>query len=609
MKKMVLFRVNAGDEYGSGHLERCLVLARGLRKNYDPYFFVKGDDHIGEILYKESFNFKLAMHGFNEEVDDIRGLRPNLIFLDIMKTPIEFVRAIKEYAPVIDLDDRGTGSEAATLTVYSLPLPKKMMANLDSANYLIFRPEIEAFNKHEYAPEIRRVLVSFGGVDAANLSNVFIRISKLSAARFEWVFVRGRFNQNRWSEGDYTEIRAGDTLFEEIARADLVVTSFGMTAYEALALGTPVLLLNPTEYHENLSEVSGLFASLGTYHAPTKKGGDSVGALSRAFAAHTADPEQLNEFARQMKGRVDRQGAERMQLLIESVLAAGRTDACAVCGRRMERALVRDSEKNIFHCEYCGLFSQQYFGQPEFVYERDYFGEDYAEQYGKTYLEDRENIDRLGGARLGVINPIHERLRKKYNFSERNLLDVGCAYGFFLDLARDVGQWTVRGVEPSETASLYARESLILNVETAGFPDVELPKEHFHAITMWYVLEHMPKINDVLEKVYTALVRGGILALSTPNNRGYTGRFRREEYLARHPADHFYDFSVPAMRKFLKRYRFKVVKVRVTGIHYEHFLKNRKGGFWDNGFFRFLYGLAARLFKLGETFEIYAVKK
>ena len=109
MKKMVLFRVNAGNEYGSGHLERCLVLARLLRKQYDPYFLVKGDNRIGEILYKENLNFKLAMHGFREEADDIRGLRPNLVFLDVMETPIEFVRAIKEYAPVIDLDDRGTG--------------------------------------------------------------------------------------------------------------------------------------------------------------------------------------------------------------------------------------------------------------------------------------------------------------------------------------------------------------------------------------------------------------------------------------------------------------------------------------------------------------------
>jgi spore coat polysaccharide biosynthesis predicted glycosyltransferase SpsG/SAM-dependent methyltransferase len=609
MKKMILFRVNAGDEFGSGHLERCLVLARMLRKNYDPYFLVKGDNRIGEILYKENFNFKLAMHGFQQEIDDIRGLRPNLIFLDIMKTPIEFVRAIKEYSPVIALDDRGAGSEAATLTMYSLPLMKKMMSNLDSVKYLIFRPEIGNFDKYEYAPKVKRILVSFGGVDAANLSNIFVRIGKLSNARLEWVFVRGKFNQNRWSEGDYTELKAGSSLFEEIARADLVVTSFGMTAYEALVIGTPVLLLNPSQYHEDLTAASGLFSSLGVYQAPTKKAADNTSALARDFAARIADVDQLVEHARAMKGQVDRQGAERMRLLIESILAFGRSEACAVCGKRMERALVRDSEKNIFHCEFCGLYNQQYFDPPSFVYENEYFGEDYAAQYGKTYLEDRENIERLGNARLGIINPLYEKMKKKYNFSERNLLDAGCAYGFFLDLARDSGQWAVQGVETSKTASKYANESLILTVDTAGFLEADIPKEKFHALTMWYTIEHMPKLNEVLEKVYASMVRGGVFALSTPNNRGFIGRCRREEYLSQHPADHYYDFSIRTMCMLLKRYRFKVVKVRVTGIHYEHFLENRKSTFWDNNFFRYLYGVAAKLFKLGETFEVYAIKK
>jgi hypothetical protein len=137
---------------------------------------------------------------------------------------------------------------------------------------------------------------------------------------------------------------------------------------------------------------------------------------------------------------------------------------------------------------------------------------------------------------------------------------------------------------------------------------------------MWYVFEHMTRINDVIEKIYTSLARGGILAISTPNNRGYVGRFHRDQYLSHHPADHYYDFSVPTMLKFLKRYRFKVVKVRITGIHYESFLEARGvasrsedeaggHGFWDNKFFRYIYGIIARIFRLGETFEIYAIKK
>ncbi|HOG63969.1 MAG TPA: methyltransferase domain-containing protein [Spirochaetota bacterium] len=609
MKKMVLFRVNAGNEYGSGHLERCLVLARLLRKQYDPYFLVKGDNRIGEILYKENLNFKLAMHGFREEVDDIRGLRPNLVFLDVMETPIEFVRAIKEYAPVITLDDRGSGSEAATVTVYSLPLEKPKMSNIDSNKYIVFRPEIADYEKTRYERKIRRILVTFGGSDPANLSNVFVRISKLSDPKIEWVFVRGQFNQNRWSEGNYNELKHGINLFEQIVQADLVVTSFGMTAYESAAIGTPVILCNPGQYHENLSEVAGIFGRLGVYKPAGKDGSDNTSVLAREFSARIGDADQLMQQALQAREQVDKQGAGRMIELIESVLDTGRQEACVVCGSRRERALARDLEKNIFVCEKCGLFWQHWFTLPLFVYEKPYFGEDYAAQYGKTYLEDRENIDRLGKARLEVINGIQRKLEKKYPVTEKNLLDIGCAYGFFLDLARDLGGWTVKGIETSKIASKYARENLVLDVESGGFLDIDVPKEFYQAISLWYVIEHLPKLNDVVEKLYTSLARGGILALSTPNNAGFQGRYRRSEYLSQHPADHYFDFSIRTMKVLLKRYRFKVVKVRVTGIHYERFLKGREGSFWDNAFFRRCYGFLARVFGLGDTFEIYAVKK
>lgn len=606
---MILFRVNAGNEYGSGHLERCLVLARLLRKQYDPYFLVKGDNRIGEILYKENFNFKLAMHGFREEIDDIRGLQPNLVFLDVMETPIEFVRAIKEYAPVIDLDDRGTGSEAATVTVYSLPLEKPRMANIDSGRYIVFRPEIAEYNKTQYERKIHRVLVTFGGSDPANLSNVFVRISKLSDSKIEWVFVRGQFNQNRWSEGNYSELRHGINLFEEIVRADLVLTSFGMTAYEAAAIGTPVLLCNPGEYHERLSQVAGIFGRLGVYTPATKGRSDNTSALAKDFAERIADAEQLMQQALQAREQVDKQGSERMVALIESLLDSGRPEPCVVCGKRRERALVRDSEKNLFKCEQCGLYWQQWFTAPQFTYEKQYFVDDYANQYGQTYLEDRENIDRLARARLEVINSLRKKLLKKHPSKENFLLDIGCAYGFFIDLARDNGGWMVKGIEASKTASKYAKTNLALDVDTAGFLEAEVPKEYYQAISMWYVIEHLPRLNDVVEKLYTSLARGGILALATPNNRGFQGRYRKNEYLSQHPADHYFDFSIRTMRILLKRYHFKVVKVRVTGIHYERFLKGREGSFWDNGLFRRCYRIIATIFGLGDTFEIYAVKK
>ena len=605
MKKEILFRVNAGGEFGSGHLNRCLVLARRLREEFDPYFLVKGDNKIGELLYKENFNFKLAMHGFDEQIKDIKALRPNLVFLDMKETPASFVREIKEFAPVIDLDDGGTGALAANITVNSLPVHGSRQANLDSLKYLIFDPEITKFKNKSVSGKVKKVLVSFGGVDPAGLSGVMIRIGKLAALDLDWTIVRGRFNRENWQPGDYTEITREGHIFDLVAEADLVVTSFGMTAFEAAAVGTPVLLLNPGEYHEDLSSLTPYFRSIGVFAKGAD--GDNTPELCRAFTEALEDNDGFVSRAVAAGKAVDKKGVERMEALVRHMLDFGSRDACHVCGARNETALVRDEEKTIFECGTCRLLYTRFNDTKVFSYGDSYFEEEYEAQYGRTYLEDRINIDELNRVRLETMNALFDKSFKNHT-GEKRLFEAGAAYGFFLDLARESG-WEVRGVEPSAAAVSYAGDKLHLPVAEGVFPDVELESEQFHALAMWYTLEHVPELGPVMEKIYISLKQGGVLAFSTPNWRGFSGRFHTEKYLEEHPADHFYDFSVPTMKRLLKRYRFKVKKVRVTGIHYDRVLGDRKGGFWDNGFFRGLYNFAAKLFRLGDTFEIYAVKK
>ena len=39
-----------------------------------------------------------------------------------------------------------------------------------------------------------------------------------------------------------------------ISQADLIITSFGMTFFESLILKKPVLLINPSQYHDKLTK-------------------------------------------------------------------------------------------------------------------------------------------------------------------------------------------------------------------------------------------------------------------------------------------------------------------------------------------------------------------
>ena len=75
-------------------------------------------------------------------------------------------------------------------------------------------------------------------------------------------------------------------------------------------------------------------------------------------------------------------------------------------------------------------------------------------------------------------------------------------------------------------------------------------------------------------------------------------------FLKNSPSDHYTIFNYKNASSVLKDYGFKVYKINVTGHHPERFSKMFKGRF-----FMKLFRYISYIFKLGDTFEIYAVKE
>src|SRR5208337_4488922 len=65
-----------------------------------------------------------------------------------------------------------------------------------------------------------------------------------------------------WPDG-VRVMRAPDGLVPLLRRHDLLITHFGMAAFEALAVGIPAILFNPTGYHAKLGAAAG-FPMIGT---------------------------------------------------------------------------------------------------------------------------------------------------------------------------------------------------------------------------------------------------------------------------------------------------------------------------------------------------------
>ena len=155
----------------------------------------------------------------------------------------------------------------------------------------------------------------------------------------------------------------------------------------------------------------------------------------------------------------------------------------------------------------------------------------------------------------------------------------------------------------------YVNRELGIPAVAGPFPGTALPDEWgvelFDAVSLWYVIEHFPDLRTVLAELNRLLKKGGVLAFSTPSGSGISFRKNRKFFYNRSPVDHFTIWNPRSSSRILNLFGFKVKKIVVTGHHPERFFSENRH---PSPILIKTAGLLSRLFRLGDTFEIYAEK-
>jgi 2-polyprenyl-3-methyl-5-hydroxy-6-metoxy-1,4-benzoquinol methylase len=233
---------------------------------------------------------------------------------------------------------------------------------------------------------------------------------------------------------------------------------------------------------------------------------------------------------------------------------------CNACGSRENSPYCPANGLDLVKCSQCGLV----FVSPRpdahelyALYGETYFQNDASSTVGYTnYVKDEANIRKTFGGRLrqleGFVRP-------------GRLLDVGCAAGFFLAEA-DYRGWDVQGLDVSSFAVEYATQRFGLTVKQGSFTELNYPKAHFDAVTMWDVIEHVPDPLAYIQKAAAVLRPGGILALATPDVDSLPARLTGKRWVGyKLSEEHVYYFSARTLSKLLDKAGFEVVNVRHVG--------------------------------------------
>ena len=614
MSRGALLAVPAfGPGLGGGHLVRCTALVRGLRAlGRDALlFFPSGIEGESPQSFFSTQHFD---HAWIATEADLRDRIWECIILDRFRTPYEEYLRWVELAPVIAIDEGGFYRKHFDFLIDILPNINRVCPNIADPSLLPLPAKFHPRDAPFAVP--LKILVSFGQEDLARLGPAVaeafaVKLLPMKTQEIlDVTLLRGGLGANTLETENWKQcvkvIETIPNLSERLCEYDLVITHFGLTSFEALYAGVPVLLLSPTKHHQKVARKAG-FHSLGVGKNKAKK---LVGMLVGKNGINHVFLSRLKNHCKTLATKHNVNHAPEQSLAeLANGFKPDLNRSCPVCGIAYDTAfsplpLARFSECTYRRCKHCGIIGMSRLTPPPIEYAREYFFEFYEKQYGKTYIDDFPNLIAMGKRRLAVIKSL---LSARMAIAP-TLFDIGCAYGPFLIAARDEG-FSPMGLDPAEDAVRYVTQTLGLSATQGFFPcGTGESNRKYDVVTLWYVIEHFRDCAPVLAEIREMLKPGGVLAFATPSFSGVSGRCSLGRFLERSPEDHWTIWSPKSCKKALSMAGFKVKKVTVCGHHPERFpyigkyARNRKGLL-----FRFLLAIS-KIFSFGDTFEVYAVK-
>ncbi|MCX6794203.1 MAG: class I SAM-dependent methyltransferase [Candidatus Gottesmanbacteria bacterium] len=221
---------------------------------------------------------------------------------------------------------------------------------------------------------------------------------------------------------------------------------------------------------------------------------------------------------------------------------------CYLCGHHM-KVFLNKNGYTIYRCETCGLGKTDLKKPYElFVaeyYTKGYFTGDPVKSAFINYKDDK---------RFTVKNMKQFLARVKKYKSKGTLLDVGCALGFFVELALQAG-FDAYGVDPSSYAVGEAKKLVGGGrIKTGTIEAVEYPEKSFDVITLFDVFEHLDDPGSDIEKLSKFLKDDGIIVIATGDTESVMAKVLKRRWTFYIPPQHLFFFNKTTLTALLGQY-------------------------------------------------------
>lgn len=323
-------RTASGPEIGFGHLRRSIILARSLSDCGVPLFLVDSQDWWSqEQIASEGFSF------VSRELDEIWFLFPNpkAILIDTrLEAGLDHLvaEARNRKIPVVSIHDLGLNPIPSDVLIDGSLSPLfgdfsyRHATLCGGTPYQVLDPVYSSLHQRrkQLNKKIKSVAVNLGGGNSGKYFEKVLEGLKLWEHKLDVIGVPGftSWGQEILSQRDWSPIHFHwDSLpFDRILiQVDLAITAGGLSAYEALCTGTPLLALSRDHLQQitvtKLSQTGACMdLGLGDDLDPNK--------LPEVLSLLESSWEKRKSLSRRGKQIVDGRGAERVSWIIRRLI-------------------------------------------------------------------------------------------------------------------------------------------------------------------------------------------------------------------------------------------------------------------------------------------------
>jgi spore coat polysaccharide biosynthesis predicted glycosyltransferase SpsG len=325
-KPKVWIRTAAGPAIGFGHLRRSIALARLLEAVAQPIFL---SDPRDEWTPRECAGAGWCCREFRSGCLGLDSPAIGIVIVDTREPEglDELLREAHERkVTVVSIHDLGLNPIESDVVIDGSVMPgrgaKPDAVNYLGTEYLVLHPMYSEVNRRarRLSAEISSVFVNLGGGDARRFFPALLDGLRSWKPAIGIVAVSGFGSWGRDMRDDFGIRWAGtnDPVWELFHEADAAITAGGLSSFEALCCGTPLLALSHDLYQQaTVSALAqeGLCLDLGPGDClePSR-----IAALMDGLEQDLAGRERKSAAG---KLRVDGRGAVRVSRILEHLLA------------------------------------------------------------------------------------------------------------------------------------------------------------------------------------------------------------------------------------------------------------------------------------------------